>query len=177
MHALTVLVVAFVSGLIFVPLARWLSTKLGKISVPGPDRWSQRPTPRLGGIGIFLAFCAGLAVSEITIASIMPLAIAGGFIFLLGLYDDFRELSPPSKLIGQIIAAAIVIFVGYRIEFFPFDVLNILLTFVWLVGMTNAINLIDNMDGLAAGISLIVALFLAYFFFRAPEQAGFLQLD
>jgi UDP-GlcNAc:undecaprenyl-phosphate/decaprenyl-phosphate GlcNAc-1-phosphate transferase len=177
MHALSVLVVAFVSGLIFVPLARWLSIKLGKISVPGPDRWSQRPTPRLGGIGIFLAFSAGLAVSEITIASIMPLVIAGGFIFLLGLYDDFRDLSPPSKLIGQIIAAAIVIFVGYRIEFFPFDVLNILLTFVWLVGMTNAINLIDNMDGLAAGISLIVALFLAYFFFRAPEQAGFLQLD
>jgi UDP-GlcNAc:undecaprenyl-phosphate/decaprenyl-phosphate GlcNAc-1-phosphate transferase len=177
MHALSVLVVAFVSGLIFVPLARWLSIKLGRISVPGPDRWSQRPTPRLGGIGIFLAFSAGLAVSEITIASIMPLVIAGGFIFLLGLYDDFRDLSPPSKLIGQIIAAAIVIFVGYRIEFFPFDVLNILLTFVWLVGMTNAINLIDNMDGLAAGISLIVALFLAYFFFRAPEQAGFLQLD
>lgn len=177
MRMLMVLTVAFISGMIFVPLSRWLSIKLGKLSQPGPDRWSQRPTARLGGIGIFLAVSAGLAVSELSIVSVLPLVLAGVFIFLLGLLDDFKRLSPPAKLIGQIIASAIVIFVGYRIEFFPYEVLNILLTFIWLVGMTNAVNLIDNMDGLAAGISLIVALFLAYFFLRAPDQSHFLQID
>lgn len=87
--------------------------------------------------------------------------------FALGLYDDFKHLSPPVKLVGQLLAATIVIFFGnYTINFFPWPIANIILTFFWLIGITNAINLLDNMDGLAGGVSLIAAGVLCYFFWR-----------
>ena len=99
------------------------------------------------------------------------------FIFLIGLYDDFKRITPPTKLIGQILAATIVILFGYTTNFFtpkinnPFlaQLPNILLTYLWLVGITNAINLLDNMDGLAGGISLITALIMSFFFWQAGD--------
>ena len=71
--------------------------------------------------------------------------------FGLGVYDDFKPIAPPTKFIIQLIAAGIVIYFGDFIHFFPWPIANIVLTFFWLVGITNAINLLDNMDGLAAG--------------------------
>jgi UDP-GlcNAc:undecaprenyl-phosphate GlcNAc-1-phosphate transferase len=96
-------------------------------------------------------------------------------IFFIGLYDDFKPFTPVAKLVGQILATTMVISMGYTSSFFtpriPDNILaqlpNILLTFVWLVGITNALNLLDNMDGLAGGISLITSCVLAYFFWRA----------
>ena len=88
--------------------------------------------------------------------------------FAIGLYDDFKHISPPIKLIFQIIAATIVIFYGNNtIDFFRWPIANILLTFFWLVGITNAINLLDNMDGLAGGVALITSGFLSIFFWKA----------
>jgi UDP-GlcNAc:undecaprenyl-phosphate GlcNAc-1-phosphate transferase len=90
--------------------------------------------------------------------------------FLLGLVDDLHPLSPPTKLVVQVFAASIVIFLGKPIAFFPWGFANVILTFFWLVGMTNAMNLLDNMDGLAGGISLIAAGFLSYFYWRGGSQ-------
>jgi UDP-GlcNAc:undecaprenyl-phosphate GlcNAc-1-phosphate transferase len=87
--------------------------------------------------------------------------------FVMGLVDDLRRLTPPTKLLFQILAASLVIFFGGQINFFPWGFANIILTFFWLLGITNAMNLLDNMDGLAGGVALIASGFLSYFFIRA----------
>lgn len=86
--------------------------------------------------------------------------------FGLGVYDDFKHIAPPPKFITQLVAAGIAIYFGDVIRFFPWPIANIVLTFVWLVGITNAINLLDNMDGLAGGVSMIAAGILSYFFWQ-----------
>lgn len=166
---------AFVLSLLFVPVVRQISFKLGKVSQPRKDRWHQKPTPTLGGIGMFAAFLltvggiflAGGDLSEVR----WSLLAASAIIFGLGLVDDILHITPPSKLIVQFVAAAVIVFFGRVINFFPWDFANIILTFFWLVGITNAINLLDNMDGLAGGIALIAAGFLSYFFFRAGAES------
>ena len=175
MNQLYLAVAAFLASLVLVQVARWLSIKTGRVAYPRTDRWHKKPTPILGGIGIYFSFLVILLIFVRDLQSYWPLLLSGTALFGLGLYDDYRELAPTTKIIGQILAAGLVIFVGYRIEFFEFELLNILLTFAWLIGITNAINLIDNMDGLAGGIALIVGGFLAYYFSKIPDQIQFYQ--
>jgi UDP-GlcNAc:undecaprenyl-phosphate GlcNAc-1-phosphate transferase len=161
--------IALILSLASVQIVRRYSLQAGVVAAPRKDRWHSKPTPKIGGVGIFFAFA--VVVSAFTITGRTQLSewglIAGATImFALGLYDDFKQISPPAKLIVQILAAAIVVFFGRTIGFFPWELLNILFTFVWLVGITNAINLLDNMDGLAGGVSLIAAGLLSYLFWQ-----------
>jgi UDP-GlcNAc:undecaprenyl-phosphate GlcNAc-1-phosphate transferase len=90
----------------------------------------------------------------------------------LGLYDDFRNVKPHKKLIGQIMVASIVVFFGFRLNWFSSRMLDIMGTLFWIVGMTNAFNLIDNMDGLCAGIGCIASITLALLYYStAPDAA------
>lgn len=120
---------------------------------------------------MFLAFALALGAAAFFNPGWNHLALSllagSGLMFALGLVDDLKRLTPPVKLMVQILAASAVVFFGGTINFFPWGFANSILTFFWLIGITNAINLIDNMDGLAAGIALIAAGFLAYFFFRS----------
>ena len=175
------LILSFALSLLLVPVVRRLSFKLGRVALPRADRWHHQPTPLLGGVGIFVAFllavlaslALGLGRGQMHWGLLLGAAIMFGF----GLYDDIRQMTPQAKLTGQILAAAVVIFLGYTTGFFTPRISdsivarlpNILLTFVWLVGITNAINLLDNMDGLAGGISFVGALFLSFFFWRAGD--------
>jgi UDP-GlcNAc:undecaprenyl-phosphate GlcNAc-1-phosphate transferase len=173
--------ISFVAGLILVPAVRTLSFKLGRVARPREDRWHRQPTPTLGGVAIYLALLVGVVVNTAisgTWGEVQwDLLGVSSLVFLLGLYDDLKQMSPPAKLMGQILAAAAAVFLGYTTNFFTPKILNsvvaqlpnIVLTFIWLVGLTNAINLLDNMDGLAGGISLITALFLSYFFWRGVD--------
>ncbi len=81
-------------------------------------------------------------------------------IFVIGLVDDVLALKPSTKLIAQIAMAAAVVYFGYRLNWLDSRLLDSVLTMVWLVGLTNAFNLLDNMDGLCAGIALVVAVML-----------------
>jgi UDP-GlcNAc:undecaprenyl-phosphate GlcNAc-1-phosphate transferase len=163
--------IAFAASIIFVPAVRWVSFRLGKVSAPRNDRWNTRPTPTLGGVGVFLAFALALAITTLLGQGWdhlqLSLMAGSGLMFGLGLVDDLKRLTPPAKLMVQILAASAVVFFGGTINFFPWGFANSILTFLWLIGITNAINLLDNMDGLAGGIALISAGFLAYFFYRA----------
>lgn len=182
LHPGLVFLAALVFSLVLVPVARRLSQSLGKVKLPAQDRWHRFPTPTLGGVAIFAAFfLAATLISWLagTWSSLPWGLVAGaGLIFLVGCIDDLRPLSPPVKLGGQILAAAVVISLGYTTHFFSPRIANeilaqlpnILLTFLWLVGISNAINLLDNMDGLAGGIALITAGFLCYFFWQAGNQ-------
>lgn len=152
---------SILASMLAIPFVRWLSVRTGRISLPRSDRWHSRPTPMLGGVAMFLGFCAGMLpifFSDIEYVINWPLLFAAGVMFLLGLYDDYRRINPSSKLIVQLAAATVVIFWGgLVIRFFPWPIANILLTIFWLVGITNGINLLDNMDGIAGGIAMIAA--------------------
>ncbi|MEW5871412.1 MAG: hypothetical protein AB1894_19220 [Chloroflexota bacterium] len=181
MGALTTFLAALLLNLALVPLVKRLSRRLGVLSQPRQDRWHHQPTPKLGGIGICAAFAGGLLASLLFDSSWLQarwgLLAGSGLVFLIGLYDDFRPMTPPAKLVSQIVAATLVIALGYTTRFFSprlsnevvAQLPNILLTYLWLVGITNAINLLDNMDGLAAGISLITVCILSYFFWHSGD--------
>ena len=192
--------IALILSLLFIPFVRIYCFRFGLIAKPRPDRWHQKPTPMMGGIAIFLSFAISITLAGLFLAAeaksrqsaglgaapawYLPFQqwsfLAGSiFIFGLGLYDDIKHISPPAKLIGQVIATTIVVLLGYTTNFFTPKLannliaapLNILLTFIWLVGITNAINLLDNMDGLAGSISLITAALLGFLFWRAGNMS------
>lgn len=169
------LVTSFVVGILTVPLIRWISIKTGKVSLPRRDRWHSKPTPTLGGVGIFIGFSAAILIFYFTAPSFSldwPLLLSAGLMFGLGLYDDYKPLNPVRKLLGQIISAIIVVFWGgLVIRFFPWPIVNILLTLAWIIGITNGINLLDNMDGIAGGIAMIAAAVLGIQFWLGGDLA------
>lgn len=174
-------ITALIISLIIIPIVRKISMAFLLIAKPREDRWSKKPTPTLGGVGIYVAFVVTIIVYSIFDKSWddirLGIIISATGMFLLGLYDDIKHITPPAKLLGQILAASVVVFMGFTTAFFTprlygnivAQIPNILLTFIWLVGITNAINLIDNMDGLAGGISLITAIILSYLFWKVEN--------
>ncbi len=178
-------VLLFFSGLIFsffgCLVIRKLLINYHIYDMPKGDRWHAKPIPKFGGIGIFTATILALLISFAFSKNWheFPFGLISGvfIIFILGVIDDIKPMSPAAKLIGQILAASVVIYQGYTTLFFTprlgYSVFaqlpNILLTFLWLVGITNAINLLDNMDGLAGGISLIASGFLSYLFWKNQD--------
>ena len=145
-------------ALALVPLCRFLAFRLRLVAQPKLDRWHKRPTPMLGGIAIAIPPLAGagfLAPAEL----LLPL-LCCGLMFVVGLTDDIWQLKPATKLIAEIGLASVLLFFGYRLNWFESYTLDALLTLAWLVGITNALNLLDNMDGLCAGIATIVTVAL-----------------
>ncbi len=141
------------------PLTIWLAKSTGQVAYPRSDRWHTRPTALLGGIAIFGAFmmCSLMFCDmESGLATLLAGACAT---FALGLYDDLKELPPQSKFLGQLIIAAFSVGMGLQ---FPFSnpVLSVMLSLFWFVGITNALNILDNMDGLSSGIALVASLSL-----------------
>ena len=124
---------------------------------PREDRWHKKPTALLGGSGIFLAFAIPYLIfvplNKLTIGILLCMSI----IFTLGLLDDILSLTPQLKLIIQLVVAIIAILFGISVKIIPYPFISIPLTILWMVGITNALNILDNMDGLAAGISFIAA--------------------
>ncbi len=142
------------------PLARRL------VAVPSADRWHATPTPLLGGIGIFLGITAGLWLSAAVGAFEPNRALVGIFagcalIFVTGLLDDLYGLSPIVKVASQVAAAAIVLATGTHVQIVGNEIVGDAIAIVWLVGVTNAFNLLDNMDGLAATLAAIAFGFFA----------------
>jgi UDP-GlcNAc:undecaprenyl-phosphate GlcNAc-1-phosphate transferase len=165
--------ISFIASLALVPAIRSLSFRTHQVVIPRTDRWHRKPTPTLGGVGIFVAFTATLFVSSLTnnaqdlFSTRWSILVGILIIFSIGLYDDIKHINPPTKLAFQILAATLVIFFGnITINFFRWPIANILLTFFWLVGITNAFNLLDNMDGLAGGVAFIASGFLSVFFYE-----------
>jgi len=158
-----VLTSAIAVSAILTPLVRRLALQCGAIVQPRGDRWHRSPTPVLGGIAFV---CAYTAVHLLLVGldhQYRWLLVGGLLMSGLGLYDDLRGLAPQAKFIGQIIIAGILIGSGTMVEIVPWPVIAYPLSFLWLVGLTNAFNLIDNIDGLSAGIAAISASALSLF--------------
>lgn len=144
---------------------RKVAVRKGIVAAPRKDRWHQKPTAMLGGIGIYLAFVAGYFLFAPTLPQFYPILIAGSLLFVVGLLDDIYQLKPYTKLIAQVIVSAATVYFGARLTLTNSEVINDFITIFWLVGITNAINLLDNMDGLSGGVSVISCIFLAVTFF------------
>lgn len=168
------LIVAFIAAIILTPLVKRLAFRLGAVDAPNYRKVHARIMPRLGGLAIFGAFMIGILllkfVTDFQSNYLYAILIAATIIVITGIVDDMREISAKAKLLGQIIAACIVVFVGgIQIENInlpfggelEFGWLGIPFTIIWIVGITNAINLIDGLDGLAAGVSTIALITLA----------------
>jgi UDP-GlcNAc:undecaprenyl-phosphate GlcNAc-1-phosphate transferase len=169
-----------------VPPSRALARRFGVIDEPGHRKVHAQPMPRLGGFAVFVSFSAvvvagslfaptleGLGWVQETFGSSLSLLreayrvksrllaiLAGGtLIFAVGLADDIlgKRFPVGVKFAGQLLAALMLIAAGVRISFLPHESLNITVTVVWLVGVTNAFNLLDNMDGLAAGVAFVAS--------------------
>jgi UDP-GlcNAc:undecaprenyl-phosphate GlcNAc-1-phosphate transferase len=142
-----------------VPFCRRAALRRGYVAKPREDRWHKKPTALLGGAAI-VATVLGLSVlSGNARAMLVPLT-AGALMFVVGVTDDVLPLKASTKLIAEIAVASLLVFFGYRLQWTTSLTLDTLLTLVWIVGVTNAFNLLDNMDGLCAGIALIVGVSL-----------------
>ena len=144
----------------------WLAHKLHIVDMPNARKVHTAPTPRVGGIAIYLGFVAGALLLGVYTRQVAAVLIAGSVVFLTGFIDDYKDISPKFKLAGQFVAALILVAAGFTIRFIsnPFTgstvslgILGIPITVLWLVGVSNAVNLIDGMDGLAGGVSAIAA--------------------
>ncbi|MGI9055000.1 MAG: hypothetical protein ACR2F2_04270 [Pyrinomonadaceae bacterium] len=157
----TIASASFLLSVLLTYLVREFARKKGIVAKPKSDRWHKKPTAMLGGLAIFLAT---VIIALLLVPPSLELwVILGGssFMFLLGLIDDIFHIKPYQKLIGQFISAAIVISYGLVLPWTDSQIINIVITAFWLIGITNAINLLDNMDGLAAGIAAVAAFSLA----------------
>ena len=173
---LILFLLAFTSSLLLTALVRSIARKLRAIDLPGGRKVHDKPIPRLGGFSIFITFNLVLIIAsqidffffrenflkEINFAWLI---VASAIVLGMGAVDDFKKMPPSVKFFFQIIAGLIVALTCCRIEFItlPFGtihlgILSIPITVLWVVAITNAINLLDGLDGLAAGISFIVYL-------------------
>lgn len=153
--------IAAVISVVCTLAVRSFAVRRGYVAKPKSDRWHKKPTAMLGGIAIFVAVTATyLLFVPLTNES---LVVMGGsaFLFFVGLLDDVFNIRPYQKLIGQLIGAGILVLYGLKLPLSGFEIVDIWITVFWVIGITNAINLLDNMDGLAAGISAIAAFSLA----------------
>lgn len=155
------------------PLAIKIAPKIGAVDIPKDNRrMHTKPMPRFGGIAIFAGTITSLMFFLRNEPGYLGLIIGGSLIYLLGVIDDLKNLSPKIKLLGQFACASVAYAGGVRILFitnhfqpghiFFAGVICYLITVFWIVGITNTVNLIDGLDGLAAGISLISSCAIAY---------------
>jgi UDP-GlcNAc:undecaprenyl-phosphate GlcNAc-1-phosphate transferase len=156
---------ALLCALALTPLVIRVAHRRGWVDRPKADRWHEESTALMGGIAIFAAFTAAFAAGALVLAEPLPWALWGGaaLMFGAGLTDDLRGLSPAAKLIAQLGATLLLLYAGYAFGKGGPYWLYIPFTFLWVIGITNAVNLLDNMDGLAAGIASIAAFVLAVY--------------
>ncbi len=168
--------VSFALALALTPLVRVLARRWGFIAKPKTDRWHKKPTAMMGGVAIWLA----VTVTIVTLVPHTPAAWviigAASFLFLVGFIDDWLHIKPYQKLIGQVIGAAIVVNYGLVLPWTRSLPTNMVITIFWLIGITNAINLLDNMDGLATGIAAIASGFLTLNFVTSGQTTEALML-
>ena len=149
--------IAFVSAVALTVTVRAAARRIGFIAKPKADRWHKRPTALMGGVAIFLATIL-VALGFVPLTREMQIVLgASTLMFLIGLVDDIFNIKPYQKLFGQLIGAAVIVGSGLQLHWTEVESINIIITLFWLIGITNAVNLLDNMDGLATGIAAIAA--------------------
>ena len=166
-------VIALGMALILTPAVIAFARRTGALDKPDARKVHERPIPRIGGIGIYAAFMVSILVQLLFVdltpeymMSLIGLMVGGTIIVAIGIIDDYCDLPAKVKLLGQIIAAAVVV-IGFDVridvitdplgDYIYLEFLAIPATIFWIVGLTNTVNLIDGLDGLAAGVATIAS--------------------
>lgn len=154
----------------FTPLARHIAFKFKLLDYPDRKKSHAHPTPLLGGLAIYMAFFAAILFTTEINSYIWGIFIGGTVIFFLGVVDDKLGMMPKMKLSGQVLIALIVFKAGLRVSTFEDYYLCMFFTVFWIVGMTNAFNLLDNLNGLSSGIAGISAIFFGILALQNSEM-------
>ncbi|MGD8383711.1 MAG: MraY family glycosyltransferase, partial [Syntrophobacterales bacterium] len=163
---LYILVLSFSFSALTTPFCRMFAMSWGLVDKPSGHKIHKEPTPLLGGAAVFLGFFLPLLINGIFSREFGAILLCAMTLFVLGLLDDTLNLKAHVKLIVQVVLAVGLTFVGVRIILVPETVVlgsivNRLISVIWIVGITNAVNFFDGMDGLAAGLAAIISFFLA----------------
>ena len=150
-------VVAFAAG----AFIRRTAIRLGAVVQPRPDRWHQNPTPTFGGVAMAMGMSFALGLGGTMAPAAWAVLAAAAALFCIGLYDDLAPLSALAKMVNSLAVAAFYVFTIESFGGTPLHAALTILAIVWFGGLDNAVNLLDNMDGLAAGVTAIAAVALA----------------
>jgi UDP-GlcNAc:undecaprenyl-phosphate GlcNAc-1-phosphate transferase len=156
-------ILIFVSALLLVlgatPVVRRVAGRLGVVDRPDARRIHRAPVPLLGGLAIYAGFIVALLLfgEGWVVSQAVSILIGATVVSFLGIWDDRWGLRPMLKLLGQTAGAAIVVIFGVQVSFLPVPALNLAVTLIWILGITNAMNLLDNMDGLSGGVGAVAA--------------------
>ena len=170
MYTLLLVLFTMIVSLIITPIIIKISYRLGIVDKPNYRKIHKQPISVLGGTVILFSFLIGIWLGHPIETEVKPLIIGAVIIYLVGLIDDIYDLKPLVKLAGQIVAALVVVFYGVTIDFISlpigptihFGILSVPITVIWIIAITNAINLIDGLDGLASGVSAIALLTIGF---------------
>ncbi len=166
---------AFLGTGALTPFMVWAGHRWNLVDRPADRKIHVTPTPRLGGLALYIGFVGSLLLNSIVPDWMVAILVAGSLLLVIGVVDDIRELPASFKLAGQLLAAGLVIASGKILTLFPSglvgDTANIVLTLLWIVGITNAFNFFDGMDGLATGLAVLMAGFMGMVAFET-HQAG-----
>ena len=172
---LYVFLFAFLGTGALTPLMVWVGHRWNLVDTPADRKIHVNPTPRLGGLALYGGFIGSVLLNSIVPDWMVAILVAGSLLLIIGVIDDIRELPASVKLFGQLLAAGIVIASGKILTLFPpgplGDMANMVLTLFWIVGITNAFNFFDGMDGLATGLAVLIAGFMGAVAFET-NQAG-----
>ena len=165
-------------SLVGTPLMRRAAIRLGVVDRPNERKIHVSPIPLLGGVAVYAAFVASVLIfgggqPAGYIRQMLAILAGATLVAAVGFWDDSRgkRLGPLVKIVAQLMGAAVLIWAGVQVEFLRHPVLNAAVTVIWVVGITNALNLLDNMDGLSSGVATVAA---AFFFLLAITNGQFL---
>jgi len=158
-------VFSFLIGYLCVPVVRRIATRFNIVDNPDERKIHDNSTALLGGVAVYVAFASAIIYTNAYSLELKGVAIGATIVFIVGLIDDIVCLHSRLKLLVQIIAVSIMMYYGVVADFLPNvwwgKILEIIITFVWMLGITNSLNFFDGMDGLAAGLTVICSVFLS----------------
>ncbi len=162
---LYVLTLSFLVSYLCIPVVRRIAQRLNIVDNPDARKIHKTPTALLGGVAVYIAFASAIIYTNSYSLELKGVAVGATIVFIAGLIDDIVCLRARLKMFIQIIAVSIMIYYGVVADFLPNvwwgHVLEITITFIWMLGITNSLNFFDGMDGLAAGLTVICSAFLS----------------
>ncbi len=168
-----IFVVALLFSVVATPVARRLALATGIVDPPSHRKLHQEPTPLLGGAAIYASFIVALLIygGRAEVRQMIGIVVGATSVSIMGVIDDARGLRPSLKLLGQLLASIVVVVSGLQVHIFHSQVVDVAVTMLWIAVITNALNLLDNMDGLSGGLAAIAA---AHFLLLAALNGQFL---
>jgi UDP-GlcNAc:undecaprenyl-phosphate/decaprenyl-phosphate GlcNAc-1-phosphate transferase len=170
---LHILLISSTLTFIITPLVKYFTFKFKILDHPDVRKVHSSPTPLLGGIGIYIAFLVSVWSNAIFTKEVFAIMIGASIVLLSGILDDILKLSAKIRLLFQFLAVTILLFNGISIIIFKQNwlgiLLNFLITYFWIIGLTNSTNFFDGMDGLVPGLSIIISFFIGTVAFQTNQ--------